>query len=128
MLVNNYDIICIEDLNTSGMLKNNRLAKSISDASFSMFRSQLEYKCDWYGKEIVVIDRFYPSSKTCSSCGWKKEDLTLSDRIFVCENCGNKIDRDLNAAINIKRMGVDILYNRTSSDKSTSRVETSKIP
>lgn len=128
MLVNNYDIICIEDLNTSGMLKNNRLAKSISDASFSMFRSRLEYKCDWYGKEIVVIDRFYPSSKTCSSCGWKKEDLTLSDRIFVCENCGNKIDRDLNAAINIKRMGVDILYNRTSSDKSTSRVETSKIP
>lgn len=128
MLVNNYDIICIEDLNTSGMLKNNRLAKSISDASFSMFRSQLEYKCDWYGKEIVVIDRFYPSSKTCSSCGWKKEDLTLSDRIFVCENCGNKIDRDLNAAINIKRMGVDILYNRTSSDKSASRVETSKIP
>ena len=120
MLVSNYDIICIEDLNTSGMLKNHNLASSISDASFSMFRSQLEYKCDWYGKKLVVIDRFYPSSKTCSYCGWKNDDLKLSDRVFKCENCGIELDRDLNAAINIQRVGVDILSNRTQSSEVTS--------
>lgn len=126
-LVSNYDIICIEDLNTSGMLFNHKLAKSISDASFYTFRSMLEYKCKWYGKELVVIDRFYPSSKTCSKCGWKKTDLKLSDRVFECKNCGNKIDRDLNAAINIKRVGVNILYNRIQRDEVTNLVEVSKI-
>ena len=116
LLVNNYDVICIEDLNVSGMLSNHKLAKAIYDTSFSMFRSMLEYKCKWYGKELVVIDRFFPSSKTCSKCGWKKDDLTLSDRVFKCENCGIEIDRDLNAAINIERVGVDILYNRMRMD------------
>ena len=124
-LVNNYDVICIEDLNVSGMLSNHKLAKAISDTSFSMFRSMLEYKCNWYGKELVVIDRFYPSSKTCSKCGWKKEDLTLSDRVFKCENCGIEIDRDLNAAINIQRVGVDILYNRMQRDEVTNLNEAS---
>lgn len=127
LLVNNYDVICIEDLNVSGMLSNHKLAKAISDTSFSMFRSMLEYKCNWYGKKLVVIDRFYPSSKTCSKCGWKKEDLTLSDRVFKCEKCGIEIDRDLNAAINIKRMGVDILYNRTQRDEVASLVEAFKM-
>lgn len=126
-LVNNYDTICIEDLNVSGMVKNHKLANSISDASFSLFRSLLEYKCEWYGKILSVIDRFYPSSKTCSFCGWKKDDLSLSDRVFICENCGVKIDRDLNAAINIKRVGVDILRNRTQGDEVTSPVEASII-
>lgn len=124
-LVNNYDVICIEDLNVSGMLSNHKLAKAISDTSFSMFRSMLEYKCNWYGKELVVIDRFYPSLKTCSKCGWKKEDLTLSDRVFKCENCGIEIDRDLNAAINIQRVGVDILYNRMQRDEVTNLNEAS---
>ncbi len=124
-LVNNYDVICIEDLNVSGMLSNHKLAKAISDTSFSMFRSMLEYKCNWYGKELVVIDRFYPSSKTCSKCGWKKEDLTLSDRVFKCENCGIEIDRNLNAAINIQRVGVDILYNRMQRDEVTNLNEAS---
>lgn len=124
-LVNNYDVICIEDLNVSGMLSNHKLAKAISDTSFSMFRSMLEYKCNWYGKELVVIDRFYPSSKTCSKCGWKKEDLTLSDRVFKCENCSIEIDRDLNAAINIQRVGVDILYNRIQRDEVTNLNEAS---
>lgn len=127
LLVNNYDVICIEDLNVSGMLSNHKLAKAISDTSFHQFRSMLEYKCKWYGKELVVIDRFFPSSKTCSKCGWKKEDLTLSDRVFKCENCGIEIDRDLNAAINIERVGVDILYNRTQRDEVTNPVEASKI-
>ena len=127
LLVNNYDVICIEDLNVSGMLSNHKLAKAISDTSFSMFRSMLEYKCKWYGKKLVVIDRFFPSSKMCSQCGWKKENLTLSDRVFKCENCGIEIDRDLNASINIERMGVDILYNRTQRDEVTSPVEASRI-
>ena len=126
-LVDNYDTICIEDLNVSGMVKNHKLANSISDASFSLFRSILEYKCKWYGKTLSIIDRFYPSSKTCSFCGWKKDDLSLSDRIFICENCGAKIDRDLNAALNIKRVGVDILYNRTLRDEVTSPGEASII-
>ena len=107
MLVNNYDVICIEDLNTSGMLKNHKLAGSISDASLSTFRRQLEYKCQWYGEELVVISRFYPSSKTCSRCGWKNKDLKLLDRTFICKDCGVEIDRDLNAAINIQAVGVD---------------------
>lgn len=127
LLVNNYDVICIEDLNVSGMLSNHKLAKAISDTSFSMFRSMLEYKCKWYGKELVVIDRFFPSSKTCSKCGWKKDDLTLSDRVFKCEKCGIEIDRDLNASINIERVGVDILYNRTQRDEVANPVEASKI-
>ena len=126
-LVDNYDTICIEDLNVSGMLKSHRLANSISDASFSLFRSLLEYKCEWYGKTLSVIDRFYPSSKTCSNCGWKKDDLTLSDRTFICENCGLTLDRDLNTALNIKRVGVDILYNRTLRDEVTSPGEAFKI-
>lgn len=125
-LVSNYDIICIEDLNISGMLSNHRLAKSISDASFYTFRSMLEYKCKWYNKKLVIIDRFYPSSKTCSKCGWKKTDLELSNRVFECENCSNKIDRDLNAAINIERMGVDILYNRTLRKAVANSVEAFK--
>lgn len=127
MLVDNYDVICIEDLNTSGMLKNHCLANYISDASFYMFRQQLEYKCKWYGKKLVVIDRFYPSSKTCSRCGWKDDDLKLSDRVFRCENCGLELDRDFNAAINIQRMGVDILYNRTQSDEVASCDEASRM-
>lgn len=126
-LVDNYDTICIEDLNVSGMLKSHRLANSISDASFSLFRSLLEYKCEWYGKTLSVIDRFYPSSKTCSNCGWKKDDLTLSDRTFICENCGLTLDRDLNAALNINRVGVDILYNRTLRDEVASPGEAFKI-
>lgn len=96
------------------------------DASFSMFRNQLEYKCRWYGKELIVIDRFYPSSKTCSRCGWKNKDLKLSDRTFVCKDCGMEIDRDLNAAINIQAVGVDAAI-RTQSSRVASCVEASKM-
>ena len=126
MLVNNYDVICIEDLNASGMLQNHKLASSVSDTSFSMFRNQLEYKCRWYGKELIVIDRFYPSSKTCSRCGWKNKDLKLSDRTFVCKDCGLEIDRDLNAAINIQAVGVDAAI-RTQSSRVAGCVEASKM-
>lgn len=126
MLVNNYDVICIENLNASGMLQNHKLAGSVYDASFSMFRNQLEYKCRWYGKELIVIDRFCPSSKTCSRCGWKNKDLKLSDRTFVCKDCGMEIDRDLNAAINIQAVGVDAAI-RTQSSRVASCVEASKM-
>ena len=91
-----------------------------------MFRNQLEYKCRWYGKELVIIDRFYPSSKTCSRCGWKNKDLKLSDRTFICKNCGLEIDRDLNAAINIQAVGVDAAI-RTQSSRVAGCVEASKM-
>ncbi len=89
----------IEDLNVSGMMANQKLAKSIQDMGFYEFRRQLTYKCELYGSKLVVVDRWFPSSKTCSSCGTKKETLSLSQRVFECGNCDFKIDRDLNAAI-----------------------------
>ncbi|MEI7841342.1 MAG: RNA-guided endonuclease TnpB family protein [Methylococcaceae bacterium] len=100
-IINRYDFIGIEDLNVAGMVKNHKLAKSISDAAFTEFYSTLSYKAAWYGKEVVKVDRWFASSKICSCCGWKNENLTLSDRIFECWACDLKKDRDLNAAENI---------------------------
>jgi putative transposase len=104
-LVNTFDLIVLEDLNVSGMLKNHKLAKSISDATWSTFVSMLEYKCNWYGKMLVKINRFFPSSKTCSSCGHKEDKMPLSVREWTCPSCGSKHDRDLNASINILKEG-----------------------
>lgn len=118
-LVRNYDVIVIEDLNVSGMVKNKKLAKSISDASFSKFFSMLKYKSEWYGKELVQIGRFEPTSKTCSCCGWVKKDLTLKDRVFICENCGIVIDRDYNASLNIHSVGVNAELNRAWRDSKS---------
>lgn len=100
-LVNLYDFIAIEDLNVAGMVKNRKFAKSLSDASFSEFYSMLSYKAVWYGKEVFKNDRWFASSKTCSCCGCKNEELTLADRIFECPVCGLSKDRDLNASENI---------------------------
>lgn len=125
-IVCDYDKIFIEDLNISGMLKNHCLAKSISDVSWSKFFIMLEYKCNWYGKELIKINRFAPSSKTCSYCGWVKKDLTLKDRTFKCENCGIEIDRDLNASRNIKALGVDNAI-RTQSELSTTCDEAFRV-
>lgn len=105
-LVKRFDTICVEDLNVAGMIKNKKLAKSIADASFSQFFSMLKYKCEWHGKDLIKIYRFTPSSKTCSSCGHKKEQLKLSERTFKCEKCGHEENRDLNAAKNINAFGV----------------------
>jgi putative transposase len=118
-LVRNYDVIVIEDLNVSGMVKNKKLAKSISDASFSKFFSMLKYKSEWYGKELVQIGRFEPTSKTCSCCGWVKKDLTLKDRVFICENCGIVIDRDYNASLNIHSVGVNAELNQAWRDSKS---------
>ncbi len=108
-LVNNYDVICIEDLNVSGMMKNHKLSKSIQDASWSTFVSLLSYKCSWYGKTLVKIDRFFPSSKTCSSCGFKMDEMPLNIREWNCPSCGKKHDRDINAAKNILVRGFSVL-------------------
>lgn len=100
-LAKNHGMIAIEDLNVRGMVKNHCLARAISDVGFAEFRRQLEYKCGWYGSRLVVVGRFFPSSKTCSSCGCIKETLALSERVFRCEECGLEVDRDLNAAKNL---------------------------
>jgi len=101
------DTLVIEDLNVSGMLKNHKLAQAISDVSFGELVRQMRYKCEWYGKNLIQIGRFEPSSKTCSACGHIKQDLTLADREWTCEACGSTHDRDLNAAKNIKQMGLE---------------------
>ena len=97
--------IAVEDLNVAGMVRNHHLARAIEDASFAEFRRQLEYKCGRTGARLHVIDRFYPSSKTCSACGSVKAKLSLGERTYVCEECGLVMDRDLNAAINIMVAG-----------------------
>lgn len=105
-LVKQYDTICTENLNVEGLLKNHKLAKSISDVSWSMFISMLTYKCDWYNKQLVRVDRFFPSTKTCNICGYVNQNLTLKDRYWTCPNCNTNFDRDINAAINILNEGL----------------------
>jgi putative transposase len=100
-LVENYDSICVESLNVSGMVQNRSLAKSISDASFSTLLGMIKYKADWYGKEVLQVGRFYPSSKLCSVCDHKVEDMNLGIRDWTCTSCGTKHDRDINAAVNV---------------------------
>ena len=103
-IANGASHIGIESLNVAGMLKNHRLAKALSDASLSSFLSMLKYKAGRIGVKIVEADTFYPSSKTCSACGAKDKDLSLSDRTYHCSECGHTQDRDLNAAINLKTL------------------------
>ena len=93
--------VVVETLNVSGMLRNRRLARAIADAGMSGFLAKLEYKCAWYGAEYIKADRWYASSKLCSHCGWKNDDLTLSDREWRCGGCGVLNERDANAAINL---------------------------
>lgn len=107
-IISENQVVILEDLNVSGMLKNHRLAKSIQELGLYETRRQLEYKSLWYGRELVFVGRFFASSKTCSGCGWKNKDLKLSDREFICQNCGLVIDRDENAAINIENEGMRI--------------------
>ena len=112
-LVETYDLISVEDLNVKGMIKNHKLSKHISDASWGNFVTLLQYKCDWYGKELVKVNRFYPSSKTCGNCGWINQELKLSDREWTCKSCGVVHDRDVNASRNILKEGLKIISGGT---------------
>ena len=103
-------VICLENLKVQNMLKNHKLAKSISDAGWYEFRRQVQYKSQIYDNDVVIADTFYASSKTCSNCGCKKKELKLSERLFVCDDCNFEIDRDLNAAINLSRLGHNRIY------------------
>ncbi|MEG4273195.1 MULTISPECIES: RNA-guided endonuclease TnpB family protein [unclassified Microcoleus] len=103
LFVKNHGLMVIEDLNVSGMMANHKLAASAAYLGFFEFRRPLTYKCELYGSKLVIADRWFPSSKTCSNCGTKKETLSLSERVFECSYCGLVIDRDSNAAINLSK-------------------------
>jgi putative transposase len=105
-LAKNHSEVVIEDLNVKGMSRNHKLSSAILDGGFYEFRRQLTYKCDWYGSKLTVVNRFYPSSKTCSGCQAVKKDLSLKERTYCCAHCGLEIDRDLNAAINLRNQSV----------------------
>ena len=119
-LILENQVICLEDLSVKGMERNRKLAKSITDASFSRFVSMLEYKAGWYGRKVVKIDRFYPSTQLCSGCGYKNESIKglkgLKVREWICPECGEVHDRDLNAARNILNEGLKILNLRNVGD------------
>lgn len=108
-LIDENQVICMEDLNVKGMLRNHKLAESIQEMSFYEFKRMLEYKANWYGRKLVFVDRFYPSSKTCNHCGYINKKLKLSDRQWVCPNCGEIIERDYNAALNIRDEGIRLI-------------------
>lgn len=105
-LIRRYDTICMEDLNITGMTQNHNLAMAISSVAWNEFVRQLKYKSEWCGKNVVLIGRYDPSSKTCNKCGYVNKELTLSDREWICPVCGEHHDRDVNAAINIKMFGL----------------------
>ena len=107
-IIKNHDIICIEDLNVKGMLRNHKLARSISDVSWSSFVAKLQYKADWYGREIIKVDQWFPSSQICSECGHKDGKKSLDIREWTCPICHTHHDRDINASINILTEGLRI--------------------
>jgi IS605 OrfB family transposase len=103
-LAKEHATVVMEHLNVAGMVRNRRIARALADTGLAELRRMLAYKTTWYGSRLVVADRFYPSSKTCSACGWVKAKLTLAERTFTCEVCGMRIDRDLNAARNLAKL------------------------
>jgi len=127
-LISENQVICLEDLQVKNMVKNHCLAKSISDVSWSKFVELLKYKSDWSGRDLVQIDKFFPSSKMCSGCENIKKDLKLSDRVYHCSSCGLVIDRDYNAALNILKEGLRLLEiiikNRRSGGVSLLNIQT----
>ena len=135
-LIKKYDVVFLEDLNIKGMIKNHKLAKHISDVSWSKFIELLTYKAEWNDKQIVKIDRFFPSSKTCNCCGYINQNLKLDIREWTCPSCHVKLNRDLNASKNILKEGYKIISSRTDDYRSGGEIrplkngttdETSKI-
>ena len=110
-LIDENQVICMEDLNVNGMLRNHKLAESISEMNFGEFRRMLEYKARWYNRKIVFVDRYYPSSKTCHNCDYINKKLKLSNRRWICPQCGKMIERDYNAALNILDECLRIIRN-----------------
>lgn len=121
-LVKDYDLIAIEDLNVKGMIKNHCLAKAVSDVAWSSFVTKLKYKAQWNDKEVIVIDRFYPSSKTCSCCDHIKESLSLDERTWTCSKCNTIHDRDVNASKNILRRALAIQSAGTVDNRNGAKV------
>lgn len=113
-IIRENQMICVEDLSVKNMMKNHCLAKSISDASWGEFLRQLKYKSEWNERNLITIDKFFPSSKTCNNCKFIKQDLKLEDREWVCPNCGEKLDRDLNASKNILEQGLNNFNEQNS--------------
>ena len=118
-LVRENDVIVVENLSIKGMSQCLHLGKSVMDLGWTAFIHQLQYKCDWYGKHLVLADKSFPSSKLCSNCGFKNETLTLNNRSWICPNCGFNHDRDLNAAINLRNLGVGYARKCTQSQEVT---------
>ena len=113
-LIDENQVICMEDLNVKGMVKNHNLAESICEMNWGEFRRMLEYKANWYNRKMVFVDRFYPSSKACHNCGYINKSITLKDRQWICPQCGEVIERDYNAALNILDEGLRIIGSSTT--------------
>lgn len=116
ILAANYSHIVLEDLNVVGLIKNHRISRAVQDASFYGIREMLEYKAAFNGVQVTMADRFYPSSKTCCACGYVKKDLKLHQRTFICPECGSVIDRDWNAAINLRKLADGSYYTPSISE------------
>jgi putative transposase len=125
-LIKKYDMIALEDLNVKGMVQNHKLAKAISDSSWYSFVTKIEYKAQWYGKTVIKIDRFFPSSKTCSDCGYINQSLTLDVRNWTCI-CGSKHDRDVNASKNILKRALVIQSSGTDDYRNGAKIRPKEI-
>ena len=116
-IANSYDVVCVEDLNMKAMSQAFKFGKSVHDNGWGMFVNMLRYKLEESGKYLITADKFFPSTKQCSSCSYRKDEMPLSERTYECESCGLEIDRDLNAALNLKQCAIESLQaNRASSD------------
>jgi putative transposase len=118
--------VVIEDLHVKGMLRNHKLARAISDVGFGEFRRQMEYKAVLYKTHLIIVDRWFPSSKTCSRCGAVKESLSLAERVFHCSQCGFEMDRDENAAVNLRKCG--LAFTGRAPRKLKASAEANKYP
>ena len=126
LLVNKYNIICLETLSVKNIIQNHKLAYAIADVSWNSMIQKLEYKAAWKGKKIIKIDHFYPSSKTCHNCGYINQNLSLKDRTWECPQCGTVLDRDVNAAKNILTRGLTILSSATDDYRHGAEIRLAK--